>query len=185
MKCLFLFNASYIIYLHSLLKIRLFGVCVKEAAVFTFLELSLISVHICAVHEKTKLTVLCLFFVEAHIKCHSWSSIVHIAWRLKNVMDIWWYNPISIFKNSGCYARFSSQKFRSSETGSQIIFLKWAATVWERGVNPNKDVCIYFVLSGACVLDCYWERETMICIRNQNGAKLKHYKVIFSKFSLP
>ena len=67
-----------------------------------------------------------------------------------------------------------------SETGNQYIFLIWVASMWEWGVNLNKDVYACFVLREACVLNFYWERETMMYARNQNGVELKHYIVICS-----
>ena len=67
-----------------------------------------------------------------------------------------------------------------SETESQFIFSRLNSLIEERGGRSKQDVCIWFALPEAFVLDFHWEGGTMVCFSNQNRVELKHYVVTFS-----
>ena len=82
------------------------------------------------VQEKIKLAILYLFSLII-------ISLIHNG-----------TNPLQYLK-----IVFLMQDSALSEVGNQFILLKWVTHIWEHRVNPNKDTCICFVLSGACVLE--------------------------------
>lgn len=122
---------------------------------FTLLVLWLISAHI---FDQRKDKACCPVFVfRRGISSAISDLILSIEWKLKCVINVWRYSLVPIFKISSCYARFYT--FRNWE-----IFWNKPCLCDSDVVNPSKSVCICFVVSGACILDFYWEGKTMTCI---------------------
>ena len=69
-----------------------------------------------------------------------------------------------------------------SETGSQFIFLRWIPPMWEQEVDFYKTYGFFLVLTGAGVLDFYWEGEAKEwgCIKKLcNSLFNQHVKYLF------
>ena len=127
---------NWIVYLRISFKITFIWAGVKEAIVFTLLVLWLIFVYIfCPRKDKASCHV--FVFRRGYIQCHLWSSAILIEWRLKQIIDTWWYNPVQIFRNSSCDARFYS--FRNWEP---IYFAKISGT-YMRGRDKFREGRMY------------------------------------------
>ena len=137
-------ESSYIICLHSLLKIYLFRVCVKKAVVFTYLVLWLILVYI-SVPEKTKHVA--LFFFRRDISngiCDLVLYLLSDGWNMS-----WIYDGTIPF----LYLKIvvAMQASDLSGTGSQFIFLKWAASMWEPGgKSKQRRVHLFYAVWNLC-----------------------------------
>lgn len=162
-------NSNQIVYLHSLLKTSLFRAWIKEALVFTFLVLRFILVHI---YGPRKSKAGCPKLVFRRSACHFCPSLTPIVWRLRHIIDIWWYNTGWIFENSRCNARSFSFRY-----WKQIYHSKMNRTYARARGRCNHGVCICFVPPEA--FEFYGVRQTTTRNRNQNKVKLENNIVIF------
>ena len=137
-------ESSYIICLHSLLKIYLFRVCVKKAVVFTYLVLWLILVYISVPEKKNMLP--CFFFCRdiSNGICGLVLYLLSDGWNMS-----WIYDGTIPF----LYLKIvvAMQASDLSGTGSQFIFLKWAASMWEPGgKSKQRRVHLFYAVWNLC-----------------------------------